>query len=206
MRSVAGATGSSYSLAAAATNDAGSYTVVITNAAGSIASTAATLTVLLPPTILTQPQSLTVNSGAAATFLVAAMAVPTPTYQWKFNGANLSGATTSTYVVASAQATNSGDFTVAVSNSAGAVTSAPAHLTVQSVVSKPLTLALPQWVNNTWSLQIAGPSQTNYVLWRSTDLVNWTPVQTNFSASGSLQLSDPKAPAGAGFYRATLSP
>jgi hypothetical protein len=54
---IAGATQSSYSLLSAQPADAGSYSVVLTNAAGSVTSTAAPLTVLLPapPIMLSAP-------------------------------------------------------------------------------------------------------------------------------------------------------
>lgn len=52
---IGGATATNLFFGAASTNDAASYTVVITNGAGSITSTVATLTVLLPPPI-TPPQ------------------------------------------------------------------------------------------------------------------------------------------------------
>src|SRR5439155_924000 len=45
-----------------------------------------------PPTITTQPQSQTVNLGAAAQFNVAATGVGTLTYQWLFNGKPVAGA------------------------------------------------------------------------------------------------------------------
>ncbi len=49
-----------------------SFAVVVSNAAGSVTSTAALLTVLILPTISTQPTSATVASGTTATFSVCA--------------------------------------------------------------------------------------------------------------------------------------
>ena len=51
-------------------------------------------------------------------------------YQWRFNGANLAGASGSSYSVLNAQATNAGSYAVVVTNVAGGVTSSPARLSV----------------------------------------------------------------------------
>ena len=51
-------------------------------------------------------------------------------YQWRKNGTNLSGGTSSTYTITSAQTTDAGSYSVVVSNSAGSVTSGSASLTV----------------------------------------------------------------------------
>lgn len=200
------ATGSSYTVSAASTNDIGGYSVVITNASGSVTSSVATLTVLVPPVILTQPLSVTVTNGASANFTVVATGLPAPTYQWTFNGTNLAGATLSSYSISKVQTSNAGTYKVVVSNSSGSETSSAALLSVQTAVSNPFKISTPQWANNTWSLQISGPAQTNYVVWRSTDLMNWTAIKTNFSSTGTVQVSDPNAPPAAGFYRATLNP
>ena len=51
-------------------------------------------------------------------------------YQWRFNGGNLAGATGTSYTRFNAQTTDAGSYAVVVTNSAGAITSAPATLTV----------------------------------------------------------------------------
>lgn len=82
------------------------------------------------PLILQQPASLTANQGSDAVFSVAARS-PTPlTYQWRFNAANIGGATNSTLLVASVTATNAGSYSVSVANLAGTVVSSNAILTV----------------------------------------------------------------------------
>jgi sugar lactone lactonase YvrE len=69
-----------------ATNDAGSYTVVITNAYGSVTSQVATLTTAYPPSIATPPGSQAVLGGVNLTLSVAAGGTGPLSYQWQFNG------------------------------------------------------------------------------------------------------------------------
>lgn len=89
------------------------------------------------PTITTQPTSQTVNAGTNVTFTVAANGTPTPTYQWYFNGAAISGATGASLSLSSVSATNAGDYTVVVTNGAGSVTSNKATLTVNTPTTPP---------------------------------------------------------------------
>jgi len=146
-----------------------------------------------------------VTSGQAATFSVSATGLPLPSYQWKLNGTNLVGQTQATLTISNAQASNAGTYTVAVINSAGTVTSSPAQLTVQTATVNPVTLANLQWTGGGWTFSVSGPAQTNYVILTSPDLVSWTPLLTNFSASGSLQVTDPGSPPTTRFYRAALT-
>jgi sugar lactone lactonase YvrE len=82
--------------------------------------------------ITQQPQSNTVNAGQSATFSVAANGATG--YQWQRNGQNIAGATSASYVLATATSQNNGDaYQVIVSNGSGAVTSASATLRVTGV-------------------------------------------------------------------------
>jgi pectate lyase len=84
------------------------------------------------PTITSQPSSQTVSVGANVTFSVTASGSPAPTYQWRKNGTNISGATSSTLTLPNVQTSSAGNYSVVVSNSAGSVTSNTAVLTVNS--------------------------------------------------------------------------
>ncbi len=93
---------------------------------------------LLAPTISVQPQSQTVTAGSNATFSVVASGTPPPTYQWEFNGTAISGATSSSYSLSSAQSANAGTYTVVLSNAVGTIASTPATtLTVNAVTPPP---------------------------------------------------------------------
>jgi hypothetical protein len=80
------------------------------------------------PVISTQPQSQTVDANTPVAFFVVASGSPL-TYQWKFNGLNIAGATNSAYSIASASPTNAGAYKVLVG---GVTLSAPAQVTVRT--------------------------------------------------------------------------
>lgn len=81
------------------------------------------------PTITTPPAAQTAIQGATATFTVVATG-GTLSYQWKFNGTALIGATSATLTLTNVQSANAGTYTVDVSDSTGTTTSLGATLTV----------------------------------------------------------------------------
>src|SRR5207245_2509130 len=82
-------------------------------------------------TITTQPVNQTVTAGQTATFTVVASGTAPLSYQWQKNGANIAGATSSSYTTpATAIADSGATFDVVVSNSVGNATSNLATLTV----------------------------------------------------------------------------
>jgi len=85
------------------------------------------------PSITAQPVSQSVIAGQTATFSVTATGTAPLSYQWRRNGAAVSGATSASYTTsATTSADNGAQFTVAVGNSAGSVTSSAATLTVNA--------------------------------------------------------------------------
>ena len=128
--SIAGATSASYVITSVQLTDAGTYNVVVSNSAGSATSDDAVLTVNAVPAFTTQPASQTVTAGAAVTFTAAASGSPAPTFQWRKNGANITGATGASYTIASATTADAGTYAVVATNSAGSATSNNAVLTV----------------------------------------------------------------------------
>lgn len=85
---------------------------------------------LQPPTITNQPAGLVVNQGTNATFTVGASGAMPLSYQWRFEGTNLAGATQSSYTRVNVQSVHEGDYSVVITNVAGSVTSAVAFLVV----------------------------------------------------------------------------
>jgi hypothetical protein len=85
-----------------------------------------------PLAIVAQPASLTVAAGSSAVFSVVASGTGVLSYQWRFNGDNIPGATGNGYTVNSAQSLHAGSYSVVVSNGSSSVTSAAAVLAVEA--------------------------------------------------------------------------
>jgi hypothetical protein len=85
---------------------------------------------LAAPVITRQPQSVTVFAGAEARFAVTVRSPSGTKYQWRFDGAALAGATSAELVLASAQLSHAGRYSVQVSDKSGSTVSSEASLTV----------------------------------------------------------------------------
>ena len=97
-----------------------------------------------PPSITSHPSNRTVAVGQSATFSVTASGAAPLSYQWQRNGANIAGATSSSYTLASAQASDNGArFRAVVTNSFGTATSNEATLTVTSNMAPVATITQP---------------------------------------------------------------
>ena len=128
-----GEVNSTLTISSAQALDAGSYDVVVSNAATSITSDAATLTVESPPFIVTPPAAITRPYGGTASFTVSATGSPTLTYAW-FKGSTLiPSATTATLTLNALTLGDEADYKVRVTNGFGFVESTPVHLTVSRV-------------------------------------------------------------------------
>ncbi len=196
---ISGATAASYTTPATTSGDNGStFQVVVSNSAGSVPSTIVTLTVnaaAVAPTITTQPVNQTVTAGQTATFSVAATGTAPLTYQWSKNGANISGATSSSYT---SPATTSGDngstFQVVVSNAVGNTPSSTATLTVTSSGGGPAAAALVQHVSssNTRNNTFSSPFCYHFQLPNLTTAGNALVVSFTFDGNPTPSVSDDK--------------
>ena len=142
---IGGATSASYTTPATVASDNNAkFTVTVTNSVSSATSSAATLTVDVPPSITTQPANRTVNAGQTANFSVVATGTGTLTYQWKKNGAAIGGAIAASYTTPATVASDNGaSFTVTVTGTSGSVTSNAATLTVNAPPAPPSITTQP---------------------------------------------------------------
>jgi hypothetical protein len=160
-----GATTSAYGIASVAATDVGSYACVITGTNGTLATSPAALTLIGPPSIVAQPQSLTVTQSQSAVFSVTAVGTTPLSCQWWFNSAPISGATATNYTLSSAQATNAGSYSVVVTNVLGSITSSVAMLTVTlppTVTNPPQSLTVNQGGAAPFSVGVSGTAPFGY--------------------------------------------
>ncbi|MDP1579310.1 MAG: immunoglobulin domain-containing protein [Candidatus Didemnitutus sp.] len=120
---IAGATSSEYSVASAEEAHAGSYTVAVTNVAGTTLSDAAEIEVIaLPP-----PQNIRIGSnptvplGVDISIGITASQTwgPSLSYQWYRNGVAIPGATLSYYSASNATVASFGEYYVTITNASG---------------------------------------------------------------------------------------
>jgi autotransporter passenger strand-loop-strand repeat protein len=149
--SFTGATTASFTIATAVATDAGSYRVVVANAAGAVISKTAILKVMtaaVAPTITLNPTSQTVTAGNLVTFTATASGSPLPTVQWQVSMSggpftNIPGATSTTLSFPSAASQNGNQYRAVFTNSAGHATTLVATLTVISPVTPPQIVTNP---------------------------------------------------------------
>ncbi|HRE80570.1 MAG TPA: immunoglobulin domain-containing protein, partial [Opitutaceae bacterium] len=138
-----GATQSSYSITSTQFSDAGAYSVVVTNSAGSVTSGDASLVVNplpIAPSLVTAPVSQTVALGTDVTLSVTVNGSAPFSYQWRKDGNPLPFATSNPLTLTSVQAADAGAYSVVVSNVAGAITSPDATI---SLLSSPPVVTAP---------------------------------------------------------------
>ncbi|MBI4621594.1 MAG: immunoglobulin domain-containing protein [Verrucomicrobia bacterium] len=139
---IAGATNATLVLAVVTTANAGSYTVLVTNAVGSATSGVAVLTLVDLPVITVPPVDLSVAVGSPVVFTVLANGTPPLTYQWRKDGRPIAGADNSTLALTAVTDADAGSYAVGVTNGAGTVTSRTVTLVVSPAVSKIVNLSV----------------------------------------------------------------
>jgi hypothetical protein len=124
----------------ATSGNVGTYSLVVSNAAGVASSSSAGLAIIpSAPVITQQPASQEVFGGATARLSVAALGNAPIFYHWYDNGTNLtdggniSGSATPTLTISNVSAAAIGTYWAVVSNAVGAVTSTGAVLTVDVI-------------------------------------------------------------------------
>jgi hypothetical protein len=100
----------------------------------------ASVTVNVPATITENPQSQAVIAGVQVKFTVSASGSGELTYQWRFKGDPIQGATNPTFAIAIAQIGDAGAYDVVVGNASGWIASATAEL---KVIEPPLIARQP---------------------------------------------------------------
>ena len=172
--SVVGETSTTFEITDAEADDAGTYKCTVTNIVDSVDSNSVTLTVNLPPSITTQPESTSVSAGETATFTVVASGTGTLLYQWYKLTPDawelIVGATSATLTITDAQASDIGSYKCGITNDYGAIETNTVSLTVTDAVSLST---------------IAVPRGGYYRSAQSVRLVTNEPATTRFTTDGS---------------------
>jgi len=124
------ATNSTLTLIGISEGSAGVYDAVVWNPAGWNVSTAATLTVLVPATIITSPTNESILLSNSLTFNVVAYGTGPLQYQWRKYWLPIQGATNNSYSIESVRTSDAGSYDVLVTNVVGRATSSNAMLIV----------------------------------------------------------------------------
>ncbi len=131
---IGGANSGSFTINNLLLTDAGSYTVVATNSAGSTTSNVAVITVsegTNPPIISNQSPTRNVKIvGQSLNLDVTVIVTGSPSYQWFRDGRPIAGATQSSYSKAKVSPRDNGWYQVAVTNAYGTTRSAPMFVAV----------------------------------------------------------------------------
>ena len=110
---------------------------------------------LRAPAIVTPPISQTVELGGPALLSATALGTLPLAWQWHFNGAIIPGATQASLTFPSAQATNTGLYSVTVTNAVGSAASSDVFLLVQGPLLATQTVSLIP-VHQVWRYNQAG--------------------------------------------------
>lgn len=168
------ATNAVLTVANAGTAASGGYSVVIWTPGGAVTSSVTSVTVLWPPQIFSQPMDQAVFRGESAQFNVGASGSDL-SFQWRFKGRDLPGATNMFLDVVGAERADAGAYSVEVLNAVGRVCSSAAELTVfvPPLVSEILSCGT---VGDLIRLTVNGDPGYLYWLEASTNLLQWAPV------------------------------
>lgn len=132
---IPGATTAAFAKTNVTSADAGSYSLVATNACGVATSVTVDVVVNTGVEITTQPVDVAVNDNQEIRFTVAATGTTVLSYQWYLNDVAINGATGATYTVERAKMSDAGTYFCIVTNNCGADTSRNAIASITNGVT-----------------------------------------------------------------------
>jgi len=199
---IPGATNAILGFPGITTEQAGGYSVVVSNPSGSATSGTTVLTVNSPPLITGHPIGRVVPAGSNFTFVVTAAGAPPLSYQWRRNGTNLPQATQASLTLTNVSRAHAGVYAVVVSNLFGTATSANAGLRmlVSQSVDRPQQLAGGGFrlrFGDTNGFALSDPDKVNFVVQWSTNLlsINWFELTNGIPSvvNGKVEIDDADA-------------
>jgi len=146
-------------------SDAGAYSVEVVNEAGITMSEEAAVQVLIPVSVIEQPQNQSVVAGGLVLFEAVISGSNPIAYQWYFNGNPAEGSAEASLRIENAGNEHQGDYYVVVSNSVSTASSEAGSLVVNlppSVASQPADGTVVQGEDNTFVVEVAGTGPFTY--------------------------------------------
>ncbi len=144
------------------------------------------------PQVTIQPWDQNVDLGSSLSFSPKIVGKKGLQYQWRFNDLPVPGATNSSLVITSAVPANEGEYSLVASNEVGSVMSRKAKLKV--VAANGTTWAMPGAMSQgTYSFSVRGTPGFSYIVQSSTNLLQWSDLQTNVPADELWEVQDPTA-------------
>jgi hypothetical protein len=163
---IPGATQASYTIDPVALDDAGNYRVEVSNPCATVSSAQAALTVIdEAPGIGQQPDNQELCEGETVTFSVVPTGDPPFEYQWRKDGADLTGEESDTLVIDPVTSGDAGEYSVMVTNACGSAESDAATLTVNTAVvitQQPASQELCEKEPVAFSVQVSGTEPYGY--------------------------------------------
>jgi photosystem II stability/assembly factor-like uncharacterized protein len=185
-----------------------------TNSQGTTPTSAATLAVYIPPTVITNPSSQTLSPGQTATFTASASGNPTPTVQWQVSTdggttfGSIPGANSTTLTINNVQKYQDGyEYRAVFTNVVSSATTSAATLSIPyapAVTINPTNLTVTAGQTATFNVAANGsPAPT--VQWQlSTDGGNtWNNITG--ATSTTLTLNSSQASQNGNEYRAVFT-
>jgi hypothetical protein len=136
-------------------NSTGTYSVVVSNAAGSTNAAWYVTVIGSHLQIIQQPSNQYQIAGGSVTFVSSAISSNTVAYQWQFNATNIVGATNSVLTLANVQAAQQGNYDAVINDSVNNLTSSNATFYL---------VTPPAIVSQTFPTNIVPIFQTNVIL------------------------------------------
>jgi hypothetical protein len=211
----ASATTDTLTFTAPATEGTTLYRAVFTNSLGHATTRVVSVTTEIPPTVTTNPTSVTIDAGHVATFTAAATADPAAHVQWMVStdgGAhfkNIVGATSDTLRVLATAERDGNEYEAVFTNGAGSATTTAATLTVHfapEITLQPVSKVVATGSQVTLTAHAsADPAAT--VQWQvSTDKgKTFTDITGNASATTDTLTFTAPATVGTTLYRAVFT-
>jgi hypothetical protein len=142
------------------------------------------------PAIYEQPTNQMSLIGQSARFSVAAYGSRELHYQWKKDGANISGANAPTFSLSRVQSSDAADYSVQITNTVGIITSENVRLDVPVLTFLPPELRFTGW-----------NKPHDFVFEATSDFLQWIELTNIILKSDFFEVADPLTNSSRRFYR-----